>query len=142
MRLPIKTTAAERQIASAVAIAALFSPGIWALAIRAPRPGAWPLAILLVLVLALLATIAVGVYQNNRGGLTLSAFAYGFAWVGTIELVGAAFVVVTGRTPTRMRSRWVPRSSAIEYVKLAALWWAFALAFISLNAWRRPRRGR
>src|SRR5690242_15471332 len=139
MRLPIKTTSAERQIAGVILIAALFAPSVWAVAIRATEPGAWPLAIPLVMVFALITVMTVGVRRNNPGGFTLAAGAYGFAWAAAVNLMYAAFILVTGRLPTKMHSRAVPRSSAIVEVRIAVVWSVIAVAFLALKARQRPR---
>ena len=122
-------------MAAPLTIALLATPRLVAILFQTlPDPGAWPLWIVVALAAALIAFIFRGVYQNNRGGVTRRAWAYGFRWTALIETVGGAWVLVTGRTPTKMGSSPVPRSDSIYYFLLALGMWLIGQGLIAWEA--------
>jgi hypothetical protein len=138
MRIPITASVAERQMAVPLVLILLFVPAMAIITVRIMgSAGVWPLWIPMILLLALLLVLAAGVYRRNRGALTAAAWAYAFAYTGLIQLVYAAFILVTGRVPNKYHSAPIPRSSAVTNLFLAASWWAIALGLSRWNARHR-----
>ena len=120
-------------MAAGLLCALLFIPVILINASRLiGRPGAWPLFIPMIALLALVIFIAAGVYRRNRAALTPAAWAYALAWTAVVQVWYGAFILATGRLPSKYASASVPRSSAGTYFLLAAAWWIIALA---LSRW-------
>jgi hypothetical protein len=100
-------------------IVILSAPSLLFLAMVVMRDpgGAWPLSIPVIGGFGLLAVLVMGFSRTNRVAWTPAVWAYACGWTGLVHLVRGSFTLVTGRTPTDMGSRAVPRSSSVtEFV--------------------------
>jgi hypothetical protein len=138
LRIPIKATLAERQMAIPLVLVLQFVPAMSIIAARImDDAGVWPLWIAMILLLALLVVLSVGVFRRNRAALTSAAWAYAFGCTAVIQLFYGVFVLITGRMPNKYHPAPVARSSAATNLLFAAGWSAVAFG---LSRWSARRR--
>jgi hypothetical protein len=137
LKVPIKATPAERQMAVPLIMLLLFVPAMSIIAMRIMGDaGAWPLWIVMSLLLVLLLVLSVGVFRRNRAALTSAAWAYAFGCTAVIQLFYGVFVLITGRMPNKYHPAPVARSSAATNLLFAACWSAVAYG---LSRWSARR---
>jgi hypothetical protein len=137
LKVPIKATPAERQMAVPLIMLLLFVPAMSIIAMRIMGDaGAWPLWIVMSLLLVLLLVLSVGVFRRNRAALTSAAWAYAFGCTAVIQLFYGVFVLITGRIPNKYHPAPVARSSAATNLLFAACWSAVAYG---LSRWSARR---
>jgi hypothetical protein len=137
LKVPIKATPAERQMAVPLIMLLLFVPAMSIIAMRIMGDaGAWPLWIVMSLLLVLLLVLSVGVFRGNRAALTSAAWAYAFGCTAVIQLFYGVFVLITGRMPNKYHPAPVARSSAATNLLFAACWSAVAYG---LSRWSARR---
>jgi hypothetical protein len=138
LKVPIKATPAERQMAVPLIMLLLFVPAMSIIAMRIMGDaGAWPLWIVMSLLLVLLLVLSVGVFRRNRAALTSAAWAYAFGCTAVIQLFYGVFVLITGRMPNKYHPAPVARSSAATNLLFAACWSAVAYG---LSRWSARRQ--
>jgi hypothetical protein len=138
LKVPIKATPAERQMAVPLIMLLLFVPAMSIIAMRIMGDaGAWPLWIVMSLLLVLLLVLSVGVFRRNRAALTSAAWAYAFGCTAVIQLFYGVFVLITGRIPNKYHPAPVARSSAATNLLFAACWSAVAYG---LSRWSARRQ--
>ena len=130
VRIPVKVTPAERTTAFLLGIVILWVPSLLFAAMFVVRDpgGAWPLSIPIIAGIGLLETLVVGVSRTNRIALTPAAWAYACGWTGLLHLARGSFILVTGRTLTKISSRSVPRSSSVTEFVFAVILLFVAIA--------------
>jgi hypothetical protein len=137
LKVRIKATPAERQMAVPLIMLLLFVPAMSIIAMRIMSDaGAWPLWIVMSLLLVLLLVLSVGVFRRNRAALTSAAWAYAFGCTAVIQLFYGVFVLITGRMPNKYHPAPVARSSAATNLLFAACWSAVAYG---LSRWSARR---
>jgi hypothetical protein len=138
LKIPIKATPAERQMAVPLIMLLLFVPAVSIIAMRIMGDaGAWPLWIVMSLLLVLVLVLSVGVFRRNRAALTSAAWAYAFGCTAVIQLFYGVFVLITGRIPNKYHPAPVARSSAATNLLFAACWSAVAYG---LSRWSARRQ--
>jgi hypothetical protein len=138
LKIPIKATPAERQMAVPLIMLLLFVPAMSIIAMRIMGDaGAWPLWIVMSLLLVLLLVLSVGVFRRNRAALTSAAWTYAFGCTAVIQSFYGVFVLITGRIPNKYHPAPVARSSAATNLLFAACWSAVAYG---LSRWSARRQ--
>ena len=123
-----------------IVLVLVFLPLVVTLLRTVSDPGAWPLWVLAALAVAFTTFLFARIYRNNRGGLTRYAWAYALRAVGLMQAFGGAWVLATGRTPTRFGSHPVARGAAMNYFVLAVGMWLLAYALTLRGGHRRLNR--